>query len=462
MPRLTTAPVAPGATTHPDPHRHPELPLGAVQPDRAAGSAAGLVTDESPALASAGDSDAGNHLRAVPGNTSGRLRDLEGYRGLAALGIVVYHAYQFTRASEEGPAAYAYEGTLAYHVLRNLDGLVSLFLILSAFLLFAPIARRILAGEPAGSAKAFAIRRAVRILPLYWGAILVVWASRNPVLPGDWRDLLEHLTFTQVFDNKRIFYTIGPAWSLSVEVFFYLFLAVLYLGYSRLDVAAMSVRQRWSLVLAPVAILGAGSFAYLGWALATGVPADQYNVWFSPMAKGFMFAAGMVLGVVFVSRDGRELPRPGLLALRGAAIGLIVAGVAVRTEAATGTTLFHVLSTAGLSLLLASSVFADTGARWRRTLARPELLWAGLISYSVYLWHEPVLLFLDGHGKLSHDQSAFPFVAGILLVLSLLVGWISYWVVEYPATRLALSYLSNGRRRDYYPHQRHRSTELDA
>ena len=414
-----------------------------------------LVTDESPAGPVLTGGDGASPLRAVPGNTSGRLQDLEGYRGLAALGIVVYHAYQFCREAVDGQARYAYEGSLGYHVLVNLDALVSLFLVLSAFLLFAPLARRVLAGQPPGSAKLFLIRRAVRILPLYWTAVLVVWSYRNPVLPGDWRDLLEHLTFTHIFDNERIFYTIGPAWSLSAEVFFYLFLAVLYLGYSRLDVAAMSPRQRRSLVLGPVAVLGLGSFAYLGWALATGVPADQYNVWFSPMAKGFMFAAGMLLAVVYVSRDGWVASRGEILALRVGALTALTAAFAVRTEAALQSTVFHLLSTAGLTTLLATSVLAGSEGRWRRLLARPGLVWAGMVSYSLYLWHEPVLLFLDSHGWMSHAQSAFPVVAVVLLLVSVPVAWLSYWVVEYPATRLALLWQPDGRLRN--DHGRSRS-----
>lgn len=90
-----------------------------------------------------------------------------------------------------------------------------------------PYLRSAMAGEDAPAARAFLVRRAARVVPLYLVAVSLVWAFRNQDLPGDWVDLVEHLTFTQVFDNQRIFYTIGPAWSLAVEVQFYLVLAVL-------------------------------------------------------------------------------------------------------------------------------------------------------------------------------------------------------------------------------------------
>jgi len=54
-----------------------------------------------------------------------------------------------------------------------------------------------------------------------------VWAWRYGGDIGEhWRTLAEHLTFTQIFDRVHIFWIIGPAWSLSVEVLFYVFLAL--------------------------------------------------------------------------------------------------------------------------------------------------------------------------------------------------------------------------------------------
>jgi peptidoglycan/LPS O-acetylase OafA/YrhL len=150
---------------------------------------------------------------------------LQGQRGLAALGVVVFHAYQYDRSGPD--ASFPYQGTVADTALRALDGLVDWFFVLSAFLLALPYAKAVLRGSSTVGPGTFLARRAVRIVPLYLVAITLVWASRNPSLPGDWRDLLEVLSFTQVFDTKRIFYTIGPAWSLAVEAQFYLLLALL-------------------------------------------------------------------------------------------------------------------------------------------------------------------------------------------------------------------------------------------
>ncbi|MDF3149608.1 acyltransferase, partial [Streptomyces sp. T21Q-yed] len=150
-----------------------------------------------------------------------RSPELQGFRGLAALSTVVFHVWQ---------QYYVYDAQGAHPPVDNpyLGALISLevidlFFVMSAYLLTLSYARAAIDGEDrTRPARDFLFRRATRILPLYFLAVLLVWSLRNPSLPGDWRDLLEHLTFTHVFDQQRIFYTLGPTWSLSLEIAFYL------------------------------------------------------------------------------------------------------------------------------------------------------------------------------------------------------------------------------------------------
>lgn len=378
-----------------------------------------------------------------------RMTDLEGYRGLAAVGIVVFHAYQFARGNAS--ASYAYPHTVWQHILRNLDGLVSMFLILSGFLLYLPLAANVLAGRR-GVVRVFLLRRAARILPLYWVATAVVWSARNPAWPGDWRDLVEHLSFTQVFDSKRIFYTIGPAWSLSVEVWFYLFLALTYVGFNRVAGRVTNRRARIGLLLVPPVFLVAISLGWQCWALATDQPATRWAVWFNPVARADMVGVGMLVAVLFTLRTSRTpMTRVVLIPLRLAALGLLVVGCAIRTDAADRSVAFNLLSTVAFGLLIASSVFDDARHAWRRVLAGPRLAWLGLVSYSLYLWHEPVLLWLDDNIGLNHAQRFFPLTALILVAASLPVAWLSFRIIERPLGRLRLLLDDSGRQRNYYP-----------
>jgi peptidoglycan/LPS O-acetylase OafA/YrhL len=390
----------------------------------------------------------------VAAPTTTRLGDLEGLRGLAAAGIVVFHAYQFNRGDIGGH--YAYAGTPASVVLRNLDGLVSMFLVLSGYLLYRPLVARVTSGGGGGSVRVFLLRRASRILPLYWSAILIVWAARNPGLPGDWRDLVEHLTFTQVFDSKRIFYTIGPAWSLSVEMCFYLFLAMLYRLSNTAAAARLSQRSRHALAWGvPIALVVAGC-AWNLWAVQVAhEPATRWAVWFNPLAKAHVFGVGMIVAVIQTRRRNRVLAPVTCGLLRAAAVALIVLGAVPRTDESSTVLSFSVLSTVAFGMLIATSVLSTPESRYRRALATPWLTWLGLISYSIYLWHEPVLLFLNAHVSLDHAPGMFPVTAGLLLTVSIPVALASYHVIEQPFARLRLVLRSDGTLRDLYgPEQR--------
>jgi peptidoglycan/LPS O-acetylase OafA/YrhL len=381
----------------------------------------------------------------------GRYATLEGYRGLAALLIVVYHVYQYMRT---GPLArYPYEGTGWHGVLVGLDSCVDLFFVLSAFLLGLPFARAALAGGRPMSARSFLYRRAVRIVPLYLVAVLVVWSARNRELPGDWRDLLEHLTFTHVFDDKRIFYTIGPAWSLAVEVHFYLLLAVLGPAVCARCRRIADERRRLGVLLAAVAGLVAASVVWKAAArYVAGAGEQDWSVWFSLPAKLDVFAVGLLVAVAVAARTGEAELRPSQRAgLAGA--GVIVVGLAFAANVAdpAASLYFHTVAAAGFGLLLAASVLAAPG-RAGRVLASPLPAVLGLVSYSLYLWHEPVMLLLADRGLFPVPGTPHAFPIGVLVLVPVagMVAWLSYWIIEYPTGMLRRTRDHRGDLREYY------------
>lgn len=385
-----------------------------------------------------------------PGQAVGRYGAIEGYRGLAALLVLVFHVYQYMRAGPD--ARYPYEGSGWHTLLVGLDSCVGLFFVLSAFLLGLPYARAALAGTPPLSARLFLHRRAVRIVPLYLVAVLIVWSARNRELPGDWRDLLEHLTFTQVFDNKRIFYTIGPAWSLAVEVHFYLLLALL--GPAACAACAKLASRPRRLVALSAGVLGLAAVG-LAWKVvawyALGADHENWWVWFSLPAKLDEFAVGLVLAVVVAARPeraGAGRPVRAALALAGLAVVAIAFGRSA-TDAVPHV-YFHTVTAVGFGLVVASSVLAPAGSR--RMVASPVLALLGLISYSLYLWHEPVMLFLAHHGAFPEPGSAAAFPLGLLVLVpaATLVAWLSYWIVEYPTGTLRRARDPDGAPREYY------------
>ncbi len=363
----------------------------------------------------------------------GRHAGLEGYRGLAALLIVVYHVYQQMRAGPD--ARYPYEGSPWHPLLVGLDSFVGLFFVLSAFLLGLPYARAALAGELPVSARTFLSRRTIRIVPLYLVAILLVWSARNRSFPGDWPDLLEHLTFTQVFDNHRIFYTIGPAWSLAVEVHFYLLLAALGPALCLLCRRIPVLAGRLAVLFGAVATLG---FAGVAWkALAWyGFHAGEKNwwVWFGLPAKLDVFAVGLVLAVVVAARgEHAGTTRTLRVVLAGAGTLALVAAFATRDTTPGSHLFFHTTTALGFGIVLAATVLAGP-AGTGRVLGSPVLIRLGLISYSLYLWHEPVMLYLASHHLFPDPGTWYGFPVGVvvLALAATVVAWCSYWVIEYP------------------------------
>ena len=363
---------------------------------------------------------------------SSRFEGLEAQRGLAATGVVVFHAYQYARSGPDAVTPYA--GSLLEPLLLGLDGMVDWFFVLSAFLLALPYASAVLEGRPGAAPGRFLARRAVRIVPLYVVAVLLVWAWRNPTLPGEWRDLVEHLLFVQVLDPTRIFWTIGPAWSLAVEVHFSLLLAVLGSAAARWSVGR-SARARLSLLVAGVAALAAASVAYSVVAAAVlDVPATDWPAWFSLPSKLVVFAGGLALAVLVATRPA-PLSRRSARLLAGAGLAVIVLAAYLRTPTAGGGALFHALTGLGATLVVGATVLRPV-APTARPVGRALAL-VGLVSYSLYLWHEPLLLGLGGLGLVpTPSPSSFPLTAAVLLAVSLPVAWLSYWLVEHPASNL--------------------------
>jgi peptidoglycan/LPS O-acetylase OafA/YrhL len=367
----------------------------------------------------------------------GRFAGLEGYRGLAALVIVVYHVYQEMRS---GPAArYPYEGTPIHVLLVGLDSFVGLFFVLSAFLLGLPYARAALAGAQPQSARTFLSRRTIRIVPLYLVAILLVWSMRTESFPGDWLDLLEHLTFTQVFDNHRIFYTIGPAWSLAVEVHFYLLLALLGPAMCGLCRRIPATAGRFAVLLGAVLVLGAVGVAWkaVAWH-SLHVGEKNWSVWFGLPAKLDIFAVGLLLAIVVAYRgEHATATRATRIVVAGTGLLVLVFAFATRDTGTGPRVFFHTSTALGFGLVLAATVLAGP-AGTGRVLGWPMLIRLGLISYSLYLWHEPVMLYLAGHHLFPTPGTWYGFPVGVV-VLSLsacLVAWCSYWVIEYPTGML--------------------------
>ncbi len=370
---------------------------------------------------------------------------LDGYRAAAAMAVLTFHAYQFNRGRH-----WPLEGTIWHDVLMHTDLAVDMFFVLSGLLLGLPFARAALGLTAARSARMFLLRRFARLVPLYLAVVLLVWSITNPALPGDWRDLLLHLTFTHVYTDDRIFWTDGPAWTLACEVHFFVLLAVLGPLAQRGCARLRSTGARYALMVGGIAVLMAVSAGWRIWATEVAhIPSTSWSAWFNPLAKLDVFAIGLLLGVVAAS--GRKIAAGwARAALVLAAVAVFGVTVVLRPAEDEVGVFQHTLAGLACALLLAASTLAPTQPRW--LVARP-VVFLGTISYGLYLWQEPVQRALAANGLLPAKAAGPIFLvdAALVFVVTVGVAYLSYHVIERTGLRLLNTLDAGGRHRDYHP-----------
>lgn len=363
---------------------------------------------------------------APPKPARGERYPLDSIRALAAISVLLFHAYQNNWVDGQ----HTWDG-LAHSIMVSTDLAVDLFFVISGFLLWIPVSRALLAGRTQRSGRQLVARRAARLLPLYVIVLLVAWAIANPGLPGHWQDLVAHLTMTHVYSDQYIFWTVGPTWTLAIE--FHAFVAVgLMLPLISLATPRLATRGRRLAVLAGIPIaLGTIGLAYLTWHIAARTPHTEWTVWFGPVAKMHLFALGMGLAVVCAA--GVRIGRSSRRALVAIALVTVVVGVLSRDRIdEIDAQWLHVAFGVMCAAVLAAIVLTkDTQPRW---LTWGPTVWIGVLSYSIYLVHEPILKWLRSTGALPPMGTTIGIVvtAALTLGLTLVVARIVNASVEKP------------------------------
>lgn len=339
---------------------------------------------------SASDRASSETPSARPAGAAGFLPALEGIRGLAAVGVLTTHVAFVTRSST---------GSTVKRIFGRLDLAVAVFFAKSGFLLWRAHARHARQDDSgtARSAREHLRSRLVRIMPAYVvlvaGAMLLL--PQNHVNgPVTW---LANLTLTQIYTSDFLVAGLTHAWSLSVEMAFYLVLPLLWTAMK--DLRGDSARWR----IPVIGAFGASGllFPMIPWHTLGLLPAGL-NVQILPPSFAAWFAAGMLLAelatappgvMVAMCRD--TLGRWGWWAAGGATLvattvpgwfseGFVHPGP-VEFAARSG------LAGAMAFLVLAPVVLAPAGTRFP-VLESAPLQRLGTWSYGLFLWHQLVLL----------------------------------------------------------------------
>lgn len=326
---------------------------------------------------------------------------------------------------------------IAYHLGAPLPGGflgVDIFFVLSGYLITSLLLHE---HRQAGriDLPAFWARRARRLVPalLLLVTACAFAASRGPILDLDARrgDMLATLTYyanwhflqtgQSYFDSFKGASPLRHAWSLAVEEQFYIF-------WPLVAAAGLAlIRRAWVLGLLVVAA-AAASAVQMALVFDIGSPSRAYlgtDVRMHQLLIGAVLALLVVRGRV--CPEQRDVSR--LVQLAGL-VGLLLLVGALASLNDKDPVYSHggslAVSLAVAAVLLAVEV--RPAGPLARALGLPPVAWVGRISYGLYLWHWPMLIWLgDGHAG-SFSAKA----AGGVLATTALVALLSYRLVEHP------------------------------
>jgi peroxiredoxin len=150
----------------------------------------------------------------------------------------------------------------------------------------------------------------------------------------------------------------------------------------------------------------------------------------------------MLLAVIFVSIGKWRAPTPWIpRMLTIAALVPFFCMVAFRgdrpTDPAFVDLFYYSWIGLGTTLIMGAVVISNTQWRSLRIMRSVPLQFLGMVSYSLYLWHEPIMLALEKHHILVFKEHAtWPLCSIALVIVSVFAAWISYHVIEIPGQRL--------------------------
>jgi len=335
----------------------------------------------------------------------GHRNDIDGLRAVAILPVLFYHANVW-------PFASGYVG-------------VDIFFVISGYLITGLILR-----EQDGSGfslAGFYDRRIRRILPALGVVLLAASvAALFVLLPSELRLFGKSLASAVLFVANIVYWLRGAAyfapdaaqnpllhvWSLSVEEQFYLFWPLILIGLARYRRALPWI----------IAVLAAASLAMA----LLYARADPIVAFYLLPTRAWQLLCGALLATGRLASPRNAVSR-NAIALSG--LGLVLAAATLSG----GPALYHPLNALGAALGTTAILFAaDGGANAvSAMLATRVPVFIGRISYSLYLWHWPALVF----ARLALDRALSTGEALAVLAVAFVLSTLSWKFIEQPVRR---------------------------
>lgn len=352
-------------------------------------------------------------------NATSYRPDIDGLRAISIIAVVAFHAFP--------------------GLLRGGFVGVDVFFVISGYLITSILLRSLQQGKFRLSD--FYARRIRRIFPalvvVLVATYLVGWLA---LWPDEYMQFSRYLAAgtgfianlvlwsdAGYFDTDSALKPLLHLWSLSVEEQFYIAWPLLLWAF-----------WRRNLLLVALAVL-LGSFLFN----VSLVHEDATAAFYSPLSRAWEPMIGAIVAYLQMARGAGELPHyatrvanvlvrrfpGGAPALRHAASVLgflfILTAIAVLNKSRAFPGWWALLPTFGAMFLIAAG---PLGVMNRRVLSTRGMVWIGLISYPLYLWHWPILSF----ARVIQVDPPAASVQALLVMASVVAACATYWLVERP------------------------------
>lgn len=373
---------------------------------------------------------------------------LDVLRGAAALMVLVWHAYPVSASGDFAPG-----WGLAFADTGLGQGGVTLFFVLSGFLIGGPFLEARLGLRRAPNLRAYALRRAARIVPAYWLAlvgmtgVLGYFSLQAPT----GKQLILHALFVQNWVPGEANGFFPPGWTLGVEALFYVVLPLGVLGLlrtTRPDANGLGVAIGAVWLMSSVC-------GFIAWGWFTERSIGEWGT-IGPNslpATLFLFCPGLLIAVARAApKDNRVASALTWLRQHALVSGVLMVGAFTLACACELPGNNAVLELRYQALMVAAGLLVNLALGWRTAWRGGLGVFAALgrWSYGIYLWHYPVARAVSRTGLTP------PATDGILLrwavfglavaLLTIPLAAASWYVVERPLIARAQAWRPGGLR----------------
>jgi peptidoglycan/LPS O-acetylase OafA/YrhL len=392
-----------------------------------------------------------------PAAAGGRYPLLDSLRAIATMSVFVNHMSFKVGPPSGDPNNFSFAAYVTQQNTRIFAPAIAVFFVLSGFLLYLPFARARYLGRPAPAVRPYLVRRFLRIVPAYWVALPIValMLSRSEVFTPS--GIVTYFGFLQIYTNGTFNGGIAQAWTLDVDVPFYLLLPLL-----ALFLARRPVKDRRSFLRSELLVLGSVVVASMIWQAMVFKQRVPQPLFLFPGLLSFpgsadLLAIGMMLAVVTVAL-GEDWPRwlkdlltrrPWVPWLLAGFVLFWIPHINVRLEKDYGILnwwVTHLLKAAfAILLMLPAIVGRENRDVMRRALGSRLVRYLSDRSYAFYLWHLAMIDVIADAG-LRGSIGALGLIL-VCLAAAMTAAELSWRIVEKPTIALGARW-TRGRPRD--------------